>query len=218
MDQTTLSLIAAAIIILISFPVHEFAHAYVAYWQGDSTARYLGRLTLNPIVHFDPLGGLMLLASAYAGVGIGWAKPTPVNFANLRNGRTGEALVGAAGPVSNLLIAILGGVVFRIVNSISSNPTPGQQDLLLVILIFVQINVSLCLFNLIPVPPLDGTRVFLSFLPARVAYKYEPLLYQYGPYVLLALIFIPFLTGIEGPIQWVFDQIGTPIVKLIAGL
>jgi len=218
MDQTTLSLIAAAIIILVSFPVHEFAHAYVAYWQGDSTARYLGRLTLNPIVHFDPLGGLMLLASAYAGVGIGWAKPTPVNFANLRNGRTGEALVGAAGPVSNLLIAILGGVVFRIVNSISSNPTPGQQDLLLVILIFVQINVSLCLFNLIPVPPLDGTRVFLSFLPARVAYKYEPLLYQYGPYVLLALIFIPFLTGIEGPIQWVFDQIGTPIVKLIAGL
>ncbi len=218
MDQTTLSLIAAAIIILVSFPVHEFAHAYVAYWQGDSTARYLGRLTLNPIVHFDPLGGLMLLASAYAGVGIGWAKPTPVNFANLRNGRTGEALVGAAGPVSNLLIAILGGVVFRIVNSISSNPTPGQEDLLLVILIFVQINVSLCLFNLIPVPPLDGTRVFLSFLPARVAYKYEPLLYQYGPYVLLALIFIPFLTGIEGPIQWVFDQVGTPIVKLIAGL
>lgn len=218
MDQTTLSLIAAAIIILVSFPVHEFAHAYVAYWQGDSTARYLGRLTLNPIVHFDPLGGLMLLASAYAGVGIGWAKPTPVNFANLRNGRTGEALVGAAGPVSNFLIAILGGVVFRIVNSISSNPTPGQEDLLLVILIFVQINVSLCLFNLIPVPPLDGTRVFLSFLPARVAYKYEPLLYQYGPYVLLALIFIPFLTGIEGPIQWVFDQVGTPIVKLIAGL
>jgi Zn-dependent protease len=218
MDQTTLSLIAAAIIILVSFPVHEFAHAYVAYWQGDSTARYLGRLTLNPIVHFDPLGGLMLLASAYAGVGIGWAKPTPVNFANLRNGRTGEALVGAAGPVSNLLIAILGGVVFRIIYGMSSNPTPGQADLLTVILIFVQINVSLCLFNLIPVPPLDGTRVFLSFLPARVAYKYEPLLYQYGPYVLLALIFVPYLLRIDGPLQWVFNYIGTPIVQLITGL
>src|SRR5471030_2823237 len=119
MDQTTLSLIAAAVIILVSFPVHEFSHAWMAYRLGDSTARYLGRLTLNPIVHFDPLGGLMLLASAYAGYGIGWAKPTPVNFANLRNGRTGEAMVAAAGPVSNVLLAIAGGLVFRVVYSIA---------------------------------------------------------------------------------------------------
>ena len=91
MDQTTEALIAAAIIILVSFPVHEFSHAWMAYRLGDSTARYLGRLTLNPIVHFDPLGGLMLLVTAYAGYGMGWAKPTPVNFLNLRNGRTGEA-------------------------------------------------------------------------------------------------------------------------------
>ncbi|HEY7827594.1 MAG TPA: site-2 protease family protein, partial [Candidatus Limnocylindrales bacterium] len=186
MDQTTLSLIAAVIIVLVSFPVHEFSHAWMAYRLGDSTARYQGRLTLNPIVHFDPLGGLMLLLSSYAGIGIGWAKPTPVNFANLRNGRTGEALVAAAGPVSNVLLAIAGGVVFRVVYSMAPDPTSGQSNLLQILLIFVEINVSLFIFNLIPVPPLDGTRVLLAFLPPRIAYKYEPLLYQYGAYVLLA--------------------------------
>ncbi len=222
MDQTTESLIAAAIIILVSFPVHEFSHAWMAYRLGDSTARYLGRLTLNPIVHFDPLGGLMLLASAYAGVGIGWAKPTPVNFANLRNGRTGEAMVAAAGPVSNVLLAIAGGVVFRILFAVLSNSStaasPGRVDLLNIVYIFVEINVSLFIFNLIPVPPLDGTRVLLAFLPPRVAFKYEPLLYQYGAIVLLVIIFVPFLTGVPGPIQFVFDHVGTPMVNLITGL
>jgi Zn-dependent protease len=218
MNQTTEALIAAGIIILVSFPVHEFAHAWMAYRLGDSTARYLGRLTLNPIAHFDPLGGLMLLASAYAGGGIGWAKPTPVNFANLRNGRTGEAMVAAAGPISNLGLAVAGGIVFRIVRGISQDPSPGQLDVLQILLFFIEINVSLFIFNLIPVPPLDGTRVVLAALPPRQAFEFGPLLYQYGPYVLLALIFIPLLAGIQGPLQWVFNNIGFPITKLIAGL
>ena len=216
MDQTTASLIAAAIIILVSFPVHEFFHAWMAYRLGDSTARYLGRLTLNPIVHFDPLGGLMLLASAYAGVGIGWAKPTPVNFANLRNGRTGEAMVAAAGPVSNLVIAVIGGVVFRVLQNVASSP--GQVDVLNVLLIFVEINVALFIFNLIPVPPLDGARVLLAALPPRQAFEFGPILAQYGPYVLLALIFIPLLTGIQGPLQLVFAHVGLPLVSLITGI
>jgi Zn-dependent protease len=216
MDQTTASLIAAAIIILVSFPVHEFFHAWMAYRLGDSTARYLGRLTLNPIVHFDPLGGLMLLASAYAGGGIGWAKPTPVNFANLRNGRTGEAMVAAAGPVSNLLLAVAGGVVFRVLRGVATSP--GQFDALTIVFIFVEINVALFIFNLIPVPPLDGARVLLAALPPRQAFEFGPILAQYGPYVLLALIFIPLLTGIEGPLQFVFNNVGFPIAKLIAGL
>ena len=222
MDQTTEALIAAAIIILVSFPVHEFSHAWMAYRLGDSTARYLGRLTLNPIVHFDPLGGLMLLLSAYAGYGIGWAKPTPVNFVNLRNGRTGEAMVAAAGPISNLVLAAAGGVIFRILFAIMSSPgqvdSPGRLALLNIVYLFVAINVSLFIFNLIPVPPLDGTRVVLAALPPRQAFNLEPVLYQYGSFVLLALILIPLLTGIEGPIQWVFDNVGFPITKLIAGL
>jgi Zn-dependent protease len=216
MDQTTASLIAAAIIILVSFPVHEFSHAWMAYRLGDSTARYLGRLTLNPIVHFDPLGGLMLLASAYAGIGIGWAKPTPVNFANLRNGRTGEAMVAAAGPVSNLVLAVAGGVAFRVLRGVATSP--GQIDVLQILAIFVEINVALFIFNLIPVPPLDGTRVLLAALPPRVAFHYGPLLYQYGSYALLALIFVPFLIHVEGPIQFIFDNVGFPIVRLITGL
>ena len=221
MDQTTEALIAAAIIILVSFPVHEFSHAWMADRLGDSTARYLGRLTLNPIVHFDPLGGLMLLASAYAGYGIGWAKPTPVNFLNLRNGRTGEAMVAAAGPASNLVLAAAGGVVFRILFGLMTSPgqadSPGRLALLNIVYIFVEINVALFIFNLIPVPPLDGTRVLLALLPPRFAFKYEPVLYQYGSLVLMALIFVPFLIGIEGPLQWVFVHVGAPIIGLITG-
>jgi len=218
MDRTTEILIAAAIIILVSFPVHEFSHAWMAYRLGDSTARYLGRLTLNPIAHFDPLGGLMLLASAYAGGGIGWAKPTPVNFANLRNGRTGEAMVAAAGPISNLVLAVAGGIVFRVVHAIAPDPTSGQLAILEILLFFIEINVSLCIFNLIPVPPLDGTRVLLTALPPRQAFEFGPYLNQYGPIVLLLLIFIPLIAGIGGPLQWVFDNVGFPITRLIAGL
>ena len=194
--ETLLRLIAAGIILLVSFPVHEFAHAWMAYRLGDSTARYLGRLTLNPIAHFDPYGGLLLIASAYAaGWTIGWAKPTPVNFANLRNGRTGEAMVAAAGPVSNLILAAAGGLVYRLLTGIVTSP--GQHDLLDIVGFFVEINVSLFIFNLIPVPPLDGTRVALAALPPRQAFEWGPLLYQYGSYVLLALVFVPILSLIH---------------------
>lgn len=216
MDPTVERLIAAAIIVVISFPVHEFAHAWMAYRLGDSTARYLGRLTLNPIVHFDPLGGLMLLASSYAGVGIGWAKPTPVNFANLRNGRTGEAMVAAAGPLSNLVLALAGGVAFRLLRGAASSP--GQFDALNILLIFVEINISLFIFNLIPVPPLDGTRVLLAALPPRRAFEIGPLLNQYGPMLLLVVIFIPLIANIEGPLQFIFNTVGMPILRLITGL
>jgi Zn-dependent protease len=215
MDPTVQRLVAAAIIILVSFPVHEFAHAWVAYRLGDSTARYLGRLTLNPIVHFDPTGGFLLLVSSYAGAPIGWAKPTPVNFANLRNGRLGEAMVTAAGPISNLLLAAAGGIVFRVLRGVATSP--GQVDALNVVGIFVEINVILFIFNLIPVPPLDGTRVLLAALPPRTAFQFTPILYQYGQYVLLALIFIPLLTGVEGPLQFVFDHVGFPITQFLTG-
>ena len=107
------SLLAAGIILLVSFPVHEFSHAWAAYRLGDGTAKLFGRLTLNPIVHFDPLGGFLLLVSSLIGVGIGWAKPTPVNPINLRGGRRSEGLVAAAGPLSNLVLAVFGGILFR---------------------------------------------------------------------------------------------------------
>src|SRR5437867_7980241 len=103
-------LLVVAILLLVAFPVHEFSHALAAYRLGDSTARYLGRLTLNPIAHFDPLGGFFLILTALTGFGIGWAKPTPVNPANLAGGRQGEALVAFDGPLSNLVMASISAV------------------------------------------------------------------------------------------------------------
>ena len=97
-----------AVMLLVAFPIHEFAHAFAAYRLGDSTARLFGRLTLNPLAHFDPIGGSMLAISVLLGSGFGWAKPTPVNPRNLEGGRWGEAIVAAAGPLSNLVLAVAG--------------------------------------------------------------------------------------------------------------
>ena len=186
-------LIAAAIILLVSFPVHEFSHALAAFRLGDSTARYMGRLTLDPRAHFDPLGGLMLVLSSLSGVGIGWAKPTPVNPVNLDGGRRGEALVAAAGPLSNLVLAAIAAIPLRIIASLPEIAFAIRESALLflayqVLFAFLAINVALFVFNLLPIPPLDGWKVVLAFLDARTAYnlrQYE----QYGFIVLLLLIF-----------------------------
>ncbi|MBA2558265.1 MAG: site-2 protease family protein [Chloroflexi bacterium] len=187
------SAIAVAIIILISFPVHELSHALAAFRLGDSTARYMGRLTLNPMVHFDPLGGTMMALSAVAGVGIGWAKPTPVNPANLDGGRRSEALVALAGPLSNLIIAALAAIPIRLLLGTDLRFSIAGSDAALFALgvaeTFIFINVILFVFNLLPIPPLDGWKVLTSFLDARTAYnlrQYE----QYGFIVLILLIVV----------------------------
>ncbi len=109
MQDIVLSLLMIAIFLLIAFPIHEFAHAFVAYKRGDATAKLMGRMTLNPIVHFDPVGGLMIVITMFLGGFLfGWAKPTPVNTMNLRNRKNDEVLVALAGPGANLLMAILG--------------------------------------------------------------------------------------------------------------
>ena len=190
-----------AIFLLVAFPVHEFAHAWAAYRLGDSTARYQGRLTLNPVAHFDPVGGTILAISVLlAGFGIGWAKPTPVNPYNLRNGRRGEALVAAAGPVSNLVMAAIVAIPLRL---IYSSPdlfrTVLTNDLATfvfnVAVLFVQIDVLLLIFNLLPIPPLDGWRALLGLVDARTAYNLKPF-EQYGFVVLILLIvFAPSFIG-----------------------
>jgi len=194
--------IAVAIIILVAFPVHEFSHALAAYRLGDSTARYQGRLTLNPITHFDPLGGLLLAISAIVGgFFIGWAKPTPVNPYNLRGGRRSEALVALAGPISNLVLAAIVAIPLRIIlhspemlGVISSNDI--SWFVLGVLETFMVINIILMLFNLLPIPPLDGWHALLGVVDARTAYtlrQYE----QYGFILILLLIITgaPFLRG-----------------------
>ena len=188
MDQIVGNIVIIAIFLGIAFPVHEFAHAWVAYLRGDATAKLFGRMTLNPIVHFDPVGGTMTIVSVFLGGFLfGWAKPTPVNTVNLRDRRNDEVLVALAGPISNLLMAILGAVVIRVLVA-TGVELPGLAALTL--WQFVVFNVALSIFNLIPVPPLDGSTLLFRLLPAQTVWQIRPLLAQYGIFVLLAVVLL----------------------------
>ncbi len=177
--------IALAVVLVIAFSVHEFSHALVATRLGDSTAKNAGRLTLDPRRHLDVLGSIMVLA-----VGFGWAKPVPVNPYNLRNGpKTGMAIVAAAGPLSNLLLALLAAVPVKlgiIEPSFYSAFLPNPTELFSY---FIWLNVVLVFFNLLPIAPLDGFKVLAGFLPyptSQSFLKLEP----FGPLILLLLIFL----------------------------
>jgi Zn-dependent protease len=194
-------IIALALIFLVSFPVHEFSHALIAYRLGDSTAKLFGRLTLNPVAHFDPIGAAFLVISVLfaGGRGIGWAKPTPVNTANLRYGSAGDAMVSFAGPASNLVLAAAVALPLRF---IAHSPLLFDLPELVVATmeLFVTINLSLFVFNLIPVPPLDGSSILLAALDPRTAYQLRPALIQYGPIILLVIVFTGVASLILRPI------------------
>lgn len=189
MQIESYQIILIAIFLLIAFPVHEFAHAYTAYRLGDGTAKMFGRLTLNPIAHFDPLGGLLLIVSVLAsGFVFGWAKPTPVNPSNLRDRRNSEVLVALAGPASNLVMASLAALLFRALDATGI----GQQLPFLVtevLFYFVLFNILLAIFNMIPIPPLDGSTLLWRFLPPQLVWQWRPILQQYGFIILLLFIF-----------------------------
>jgi Zn-dependent protease len=198
--------IVVAIMLLVGLPFHEFSHALAAFRLGDGTAKLFGRLTLNPIAHFDPIGGSLLaltfIGSAAAGgaiFGFGWAKPTPVNPLNLEFGRRGEAIVAAAGPVSNLVLAIAGAIPLRF---LIANPQLGGSGSIqyLVLELFVYINLLLMIFNFIPIPPLDGSKVLFAFMDRRTEYQVRPFLEQYGFILLIALLFLPPGNSIGGRI------------------
>jgi Zn-dependent protease len=215
-DRTLASIIVVAIMLLVGFPVHEFAHALAAYRLGDSTAKLMGRLTLNPIAHFDPLGGI-LLAVTFIGTsfGFGWAKPTPVNPSNLEGGHRGEAIVAAAGPLSNLILAIAAALPLRylVANPDLALQIPGIA--LDVLNLFILINIVLMIFNLLPIPPLDGSKVLFAFLPPRQAWQWRPLLEQYGFILLLILFFVPPGNSIGGRILF---PIITGVYELLVGV
>ena len=199
----------------IAFPIHEFAHAFAAFRLGDGTAKLMGRLTLDPRAHFDMFGGLLLVISVLSPTGffIGWAKPTPYNPYNLRGGRWGEAIVSAAGPISNLVLATAAAIPLRYILA-----TGMDAGLLAGVLnFFVEINLFLMVFNLIPIPPLDGSKVLYAFLDPRTERQVRPVLDQYGMLILLVLIFLPTLGG-PSILGAVFGEVVTPIYHLLTGL
>jgi Zn-dependent protease len=193
------TLLAHAFVLLTAFSIHEFAHALTADYFGDETPRMHGRLTLNPLSHLDPIGSLMLLVA-----GFGWAKPVPVNpYALERRSSAAPMLVSLAGPLSNLLMAIVVAIPFRIgllsVNdAIMGIVTSGSHilpTLPQLLYTFIYINLLLMLFNLIPIPPLDGDKIARYFFPPswnRVLDQIRP----YGPLILLAVVFLGFLGNI----------------------
>lgn len=205
------------IILLVALPIHEFSHALAAYRLGDGTAKLLGRLTLNPVVHFDPVGGTLLILTLLipgSGFIFGWAKPTPVNPSNLRGGRQSDALVALAGPVSNLVMAAAAAIPLRLL----LGTDVGGSLPLAILYLFIQINVSLMIFNLIPLPPLDGSHVLLALVNPRTSWQLRTILTQYGPLILLGLILIPSVTRLPSPLGIVFEVIATPLIHLLTGV
>lgn len=205
MDLTNLfsldRLITLAILFLTSMPIHEWAHAQAAYQLGDDTAALRGRLTLNPLAHLDPIGTLSLVF-----FGFGWGKPVPVSPYRLRgNRRASWALVSVAGPFSNLILAMLAAIPFRMGwLSLYSSGT-GIVNLQSILLQFVGINLSLMVFNLIPIPPLDGSRVLAWLLPPAWASKLEQMEYFGGAGLMLILYLLSRLGALGLLIRPVMD-------------
>ncbi|MFN2244603.1 MAG: site-2 protease family protein, partial [Anaerolineae bacterium] len=211
-----LQIVMFILALVISLTIHEFSHAWSAYELGDPTARNQGRLTLNPIAHLDPIGALMIVFMSISGVGIGWAKPVPVNPFNLRtNPRVGMGLTSAAGPFSNLVLAALFAIPLRL----GLNLPYLVQSFFLVM---IMVNASLALFNLIPLPPLDGFSVVQGIIGTfRTRWAYEwgarlDKLMPFGPVILIGLLSLGWLTGFN-PLGWLLGRPLNAIMGLLLG-
>lgn len=195
---------AAAVALLLGLVagvvVHEAAHAYSAYLLGDDTAYRAGRVTLNPASHLDVLGSLMFLMA-----GFGWGKPTPVNIAKLRGGIFGPVAVALAGPVSNLLIVALCAGLYLL-------PPFQSGYLLLVVIMAAFANALLFVFNLIPIPPLDGAKVIFPFLPRSLG-GFVDFMNQYGPVILLGLVLLTLFPGFPSPFTYLLAPV-RPLLNL----
>jgi len=189
-----------AIPILFAITVHEVAHGWVAYKLGDATAKMMGRLTLNPIKHIDPIGTILvpLLLATLGGFIFGWAKPVPVTWSNLKRPRRDAALVAIAGPATNLLMAFFWSFIHQI-----GTPFPALTAMSE---IGIYINLILLILNIIPIPPLDGSRVLASLLPPKIALKYNSL-EPFGFIILLALLVLGVLGALLFPIVKTLYQV-----------
>jgi len=214
-DLNLPTLIARIFVLLVAFSVHEFAHAWSADKFGDETPRMNGRLTLNPLVHLDPMGSLLLLV-----VGFGWARPVPVNpYALSRRSPAALMLVSLAGPLSNLIMAVIAAVPFRLglVSRFDTGAVPGQilPTPAHLLMEFVFINLILMLFNLIPLAPLDGEKIAEYFFPPSWA-RFFDTIRPYGPLILLVLVFAGPALGFN-ILGWILGPPMQALLRLLVG-
>jgi Zn-dependent protease len=196
--------LTSLLILILAITIHEFSHALAADKLGDPTPRSFGRLTLNPIAHADLVGTVLLpLLSALSGIPtIGWAKPVPIDPFNFRHPKRDMIITSLAGPASNLLIAIIFGLISNIFHI---------QNIF--IYLFILINISLAIFNLIPIPPLDGSKILINLLPSESGAKWEEALNRYGFILLIILVFLPISNG-----HSLLTIIISPVINFIFGL
>ncbi len=203
--------------ILFALSLHEAAHAWMSLRCGDDTAARMGRITLNPAAHLDPIGSILIFLSFF-----GWGKPVPYVERNLRNPRRDAMFIAAAGPVSNLILAAISGILFRILLPLASSSGEDTMNRIILFLLFlfswsVVINLALCFFNLIPIFPLDGEKILLGLLPYRQAYTYASFR-QYGPMVLLGILLLEMQSRSFSLINSWIDLMGTPFSYLFTGM
>lgn len=189
------------IVLFMVIPIHEFAHAWSATKLGDDTPRYQGRLTLNPLAHIDPLGAICMVLT-----GFGWGRPVQVNPLRFKKYRKGMALTAAAGPISNLIVGLVGMIAYKIANaaylsSVLSSQYTNTEPLYWITLIFyyfTAVNVGLAMFNLIPIPPLDGSKILSYFTGPKV----DRFIAQYQMYISIAFIVLVFSPILNAPLSW----------------
>ncbi len=189
--------------ILLALTFHEFSHGFVANRLGDPTAKLMGRLSLNPLVHLDLLGTAMLFIA-----GVGWAKPVPVNPFNFKNPKRDLLWVSLAGPLSNLILAFIFGLMLRLIQI--HNPFGNMIFFIDMIWYAMRINIVLAFFNLLPIPPLDGSKILMGLVPNKYEEQFEPML-KYGPMILIGLIVFGFIT--KNSILWKMIE---PFVKFFS--
>ena len=209
LTQAVVGILSSLVVIFLTLPVHEFAHGFVAYKLGDPTPRYQGRLTLNPLHHIDYIGALAILL-----FGFGWAKPVGVNMRNFRNPKRDMAITALAGPLSNIIVAFIAIFIEMLVYKF----TALTKVIMYVMLFFgyiAQINVYLAVFNLIPVPPLDGSRLLNAFLPDRIYYR----LMQYERYIIWGMFLLVYMGVFNRPLSiasnGIIEFINTVVGKIL---